>query len=858
MTKPSPSRVRLSALLGGALVCAGALTFGCLERPVVPSEPNTSNVFVQQIQNTAIDKIDLLFVIDNSASMADKQSILENAVPQMVTRLVTPDCVTRTDGVVDQASRAPSTAAAAPGGKPSCPNGKSLEFNPVNDIHIGVITSSLGGHGSESCKRDGKNDDDKGYLLPKAPASTGDGARGALPTPGDTGFLVWYPVAKADQDPARPIEGDIAKLTADFKAQVVAVGEFGCGFEAPLEAWYRFLVDPSPPASMVRDTATGKSASTGVDPAIAAQRAAFLRPDSLVAIIVLTDENDCSAMDGGPYYPFASFGWLVSHTLADGATQQNPVPFFLPVATDICETNPNDACCFSCLLDKAPAGCADTSAIAKCAPVAPSTSAPKQIAENDRANSRCYQNKRRFGIDLLYPTERYVSGLKNTKIVDSQTGEETFNPLLTGVDGTTPRNASFVFFAGIVGVPWQDIATPDSIGNDTTLRYLTAKELAEDNVVVGANTVDRWAVILGDKFQASASKICREDPENAACGRAPTPPLDPFMIESINPRAAGTNPIDPTIAITAAGTFNAINGHEYNNGAPKSASDATPANDDLQYSCIFPLTPFDGVRADCLPTDSACDCGDEGTVSGKDRPLCRLTATAAAGTTQYWGKAYPATRVLQVLKDFGENSIVASICPKVSSPNTSPSFGYNPAVGAIVDRLAEKLGGQCLPRALTVDTETNSVPCTVVEALAPKFGAVTCDETEGRKVLGDKIAPAVLKQLKETEICKTDAECEAYSLCEVVQQVAGTPKGDACLTNTAESSTLPDKGYCYIDPSQGLGSEALVSTCSATQKRILRFVGEGVPRNNSVTFVACTADAVQEETVTPAGGGAGG
>jgi len=827
----------------------------------VESEPRTSNVFVQQIQNTAIDKIDLLFVIDNSASMADKQSILENAVPQMVTRLVTPDCVTRTEGVVDQASRAPSTAAAAPGGKPSCPNGKSLEFNPVNDIHIGVITSSLGGHGSKACQDTTKNDNDKGYLLPNTPVSTGNGARGALPSALNAkneplGFLVWYPVQKPEQE-AKPIEGNVAKLTADFKAQVVAVGEFGCGFEAPLEAWYRFLVDPSPPASMVRDTKSGESASTGVDTAIAAQRAAFLRPDSLVAIIVLTDENDCSAMDGGPYYPFASFGWLVSHTLADGSTQQNPVPFFLPVATDICETNPNDACCFSCLLKTAPDACKDASAINKCTA---STPPPKLTAENDRANARCYQNKRRFGIDLLYPTERYVSGLKNAKIIDSQTGEETFNPLLTGIDGTTPRNASFVFFAGIVGVPWQDIATPDSIGNDTTLRYLTAKELAEDNVVVGANTVDRWAVILGDTFQAASSKICLQDPENAACGRAPIPPLDPFMIESINPRVGdgipAVNPIATDIAITQPGTWNDINGHEYNNAVP--TKDGKPANDDLQYSCIFPLAPFEGVRENCLPADNACDCGGEGTVSGKDRPLCRLTATAAAGTTQYWGKAYPATRVLQVLKDFGENSIVASICPKVSSPTTSSSFGYNPAVGAIVDRLAEKLGGQCLPRDLTVEKDKksknfNKVPCAVVEALDPKYPPVACTEDVGRKPVDELTKAAVRKQLQETEICKTDAECKEFSLCAIIQQTVGSP----CLTDAGDATKLPP-GYCYVDPSQGLGDKELVAACPATQQRILRFVGEDVPRNNSVTFVACTADAAQEETVTPAGGGAGG
>src|SRR5512144_1995052 len=39
------------------------------------------------------DKIDLLFMIDNSISMSDKQAILRAAVPDLVNRLVNPICV---------------------------------------------------------------------------------------------------------------------------------------------------------------------------------------------------------------------------------------------------------------------------------------------------------------------------------------------------------------------------------------------------------------------------------------------------------------------------------------------------------------------------------------------------------------------------------------------------------------------------------------------------------------------------------------------------------------------------------------------------------------------------------------------
>src|SRR5688500_19235150 len=108
--------------------------------------------------------------------------------------------------------------------------------------------------------------------------------RADVPDPTGYGFLHW----------AGGVAADVAALSADFSEHVAAVGETGCGFEAPLEAWYRFLVDPSPPIDVVKG-AGNVAATTGVDTAILQQRAEFLRPTSLVAIVVLTDENDCSA-----------------------------------------------------------------------------------------------------------------------------------------------------------------------------------------------------------------------------------------------------------------------------------------------------------------------------------------------------------------------------------------------------------------------------------------------------------------------------------------------------------------------------------------------------------------------------------
>src|SRR5665213_3321643 len=144
-SKPSAAArlVRAGVASLAAASAVAALATGCLDRnlcttqdPVAKAagrsdcEPKTSNVFVDQIVQTAVDKIDLLFMVDNSASMADKQDILRDAVPVLVSRLTSPICV---------------NAMGAPTGKSSvngiCASGGSPEFNPIGVIHIGIVSS---------------------------------------------------------------------------------------------------------------------------------------------------------------------------------------------------------------------------------------------------------------------------------------------------------------------------------------------------------------------------------------------------------------------------------------------------------------------------------------------------------------------------------------------------------------------------------------------------------------------------------------------------------------------------------------------------------------------------------------------
>lgn len=783
--------MKIVAGMGGlAIVCVCAV--GCLEREVVEQEPSTSNIFVERQSASAIDKIDLLFVVDNSTSMADKQKIFEGAVPRMLERLVRPDCITLTaDG--DVSSRTPSVPPTTPGEDPSCPSGAVLEFRPVEDIHIGVISSSLGGRGSSSCSE--AENDDRALLLPRV--------RPGLVDPHGTGYLVWRPQGAVGE----PVEADLERLSGHFREHVLAAGESGCGFEAPLEAWYRFLVDPAPPLTITK--ANYKSSASGVDQDVLAQRAAFLRTDSLVAVVMLTDEDDCSIMNGSDAYPNSNLGWALaefSSAFPDVGGGEHPRQF--PVATSYCDAEPNHACCFSCFREDLPSGCSDTSALSACT----SQAQPRLSPELDRANVRCFDTKRRFGVDLLYPIERYVAAIHSPDVPDISTGKSAPNPLLLGIDGKSARPPGLVFVAGITGLPWQDVADEASLTDPTRLEYLTATQLDQRISADAEGSPTRWEVLLGTET---------------------SPPIDPFMRPSVDPRS-GTHPLTGD-SITTGPTWNPINGYEQDPNIAWNrigGTDALPARSDLQYSCIFPLEPYGGQESVCAPTDSACDCG-YGDIHPK--PLCQESPTTPSGTGQYYGKAYPAQRILSVLAGVGDNAIVSSICPKIHDP-TLEDFGYNPAIAAIVDRLGDKLKGQCLPRQLGLDDD-GRVPCEVVEVFSREVSS-SCGE--GRREPSALIQDAVLSELESSDYC-SGAECDDLVYCAIDQIVSGAER-EACLTGPLGSEADQAPGYCYVDPAQGLGSEQLVAACRASERQLLRFVGKDTPTPGSTVVVACNGE----------------
>jgi hypothetical protein len=692
MLRTATRSLMVASILGGVGLMGG----GCLSRPVTHQEPTTKTNFTAVVRQSSIDKIDLLFAIDNSASMGDKQALFAAAVPDLITRLVTPNCV--------DTSGAPKSVSA--GGK--CPEGTKIEFPPVHDMHIGVVSSSLGGRASDACPTSLMNptnpalnahNDDSGHLL-----NRGGNDEHTVSDAKAANFLAWLPpasVAPANMGkPAPPVPAlsDPTVLVNDFKDMVVGTHEHGCGYEAQLESWYRFLIQPDPYATIKKNGDV--AALDGVDGDILKQRHDFLRPDSLVAIIVLTDENH-STVDP---LSFGGKAWYYEQ----GA--------HVKPGTQICATNPNDPKCQSCYL-------VGTGADPGC-----------NVAFDDKTdgiNDRFYKPKERFGYDMRFPISRYVQGLSARSVPD-RNGEHPpgngfnyvgkancSNPLFSTNLPTSPtadlchltpgpRTPDLVFYGIIGGVPWQ-LLTEDPTN-------MTAGNKAPFK---SSLSVDDWTRILG------------KDPANYD-----TTGIDPHMLESAAPRAG----VGPDEVHTA---------------------EWTPTSSDLrlQFACTFKLP----APKDCTKPEfnGACDCQDPTTTS----PLCDATVK----TTQNLGKAYPTIQELQVANKLGDQAIVASLCPREPSDTTNADYGYRPAVRAIVDRLKNALANQCLPAPLTPD-ETGNVPCLILETLAPTPGlnqGNACDPAHGLT----QPDPAVLAKFIEGQAAAAggDAGEQMGPVCQVAQ-----------------------------------------------------------------------------------------
>jgi hypothetical protein len=599
--------------------------------PPAPAPSATASPFLAPFARAR--KLDLLFMIDNSISMAGKQELLSRSLAELLERVANPICL---DAAGNEHPAPP------PGG--ACPQGQTRQFEPFTDLHVGFISSSLSDVGANTaCPPEGfpryvADRDDRGHLLGSLPRGQDLGANAQ-------GFLSWSAG-----------EAGFSELTASARRLLLAAGEKGCGWEQSLEAWYRFLIDPTPYRGLTRVVCTGSSSQTAncvqpakdaagrilLDDELLAQRQAFLRPDSTLAIVMLSDENDCSLQVGNQT-------WVVVNT-------EDPRPFFR--GSSACASDPNDKCCYACPLQP-PAGCAvDPACTADAAN--PNRLAPAQ----DGHNLRCFDQKRRFGVDFLYPTQRYVNALITFELCKSTLDLSTTDCALADLFANplydpAQRSRSQVVISGLLGVPWQPLAAEHNAAGSTlppeVLRFKSSSELS-------AQGDDTWAQVLGSPgVPWRAASGTRQE----VLSVPRIPPALPQMVESELPRA-GVAPGNP------------INGDEFD-----TASRVGGTPDDLEYACIYPLpSPIDCAALD--PSTQNCDCfGGDNT-----SPVCEATpGVSSAGTTQYWGKAYPGLRQLQVLKELGENAVVGSACPRNTSNPVAPDYVYRPAIGALLERL---------------------------------------------------------------------------------------------------------------------------------------------------------------------------
>jgi hypothetical protein len=204
-----------------------------------------------------VDKVDLLFAIDNSGSMAQEQASLRAQFPRLVQVLTSGDL----DGDGER------------------------EFPPATDMHLGVVSSDLGLVNIQDIdKCEGLGDD--GILL-NFPSAEIAGCQASYPR-----FLTYQAGVS-----------DPTQTALDFSC-IAALGTEGCGFEQQLEAALKALW----PSQDNRITFLGDSNGFGREGQGDTVNAGFLRNDpvsgrSLIAVILVTDEEDCSSRDTSHFTP---------------------------------------------------------------------------------------------------------------------------------------------------------------------------------------------------------------------------------------------------------------------------------------------------------------------------------------------------------------------------------------------------------------------------------------------------------------------------------------------------------------------------------------------------------------------------
>jgi hypothetical protein len=234
-------KIRFAFLL--LMVGLIATVSSCTQRSLNALNPCTINGVVQNVPVNPQRALDLLILIDDSPSMQDEQAKLQEQVPRLVSLLLSGGV--DTDGV-------------------STPVG---EFPAIESLHVGIITPDLGystvpPHNftagvdfdpTASCSATGK----AGFMQIEGLSGTPQECTAQTP-PDGTLYLNFPEPGFDDAD----LIGDVTCVTGQTD---------GCGFEQQLES---ILVS------------NVNTANEG-----------FNRDGALLAVILITDEDDCSTTD---------------------------------------------------------------------------------------------------------------------------------------------------------------------------------------------------------------------------------------------------------------------------------------------------------------------------------------------------------------------------------------------------------------------------------------------------------------------------------------------------------------------------------------------------------------------------------
>ncbi len=268
-------------------VAAAVVLSSCSEGEVPAEEPANSAVGAP-LSEADRSSLDVLFVVDNSGSMASEQLKLASEIQRMMQVLTSGDRYAMREKSV-----------------PAGLSDAERLFTPVSSLHVGLVTTNFGGLDPSKLEN---------YVSPVLLSCAGTGDHGALQneltiaTQGVVsasrsefeGYAVGQTVLPPDPNCAlgpQPLyqsfeAGDDASAFAVAFGCTARVGVRGCPFEQPLESMWNALAPSTGKGELFtfinEERGNGDRTNAG-----------FLRPNAALAVVILTDEDDCSITDAG-------------------------------------------------------------------------------------------------------------------------------------------------------------------------------------------------------------------------------------------------------------------------------------------------------------------------------------------------------------------------------------------------------------------------------------------------------------------------------------------------------------------------------------------------------------------------------